>query len=615
MTSLLPEPWDANTFPVWFGPADLPLAGWLHLPAGGKARGSVLICPPVGHEYLQAHPSLRLLAEVLSADGFCCLRMDYHGTGDSAGEIQPGHPLEDWATAARQGLDLLAKTAPGAPMFAVGMGVGATVVFLAAQDGPPLEGVVAWDPVISGRAWLSEQHALYLLSLPAAPEQDEDVFRIPGASFGPEAAKELKRFRLSPAQAARGARNLLVLSRPQVRDFHAREAVFDGPSTDWGEAPEQAALLEHGSVFGVVAHISIEDSRAWLSKHALDAGVALAPPPAAGRAVIGHSQLAGNIYESPVWTSKSHLFGVLTEPERQADGPTIVFLPAATCSHVGVDRLWVELARRWASLGWRSLRLDVSGLGESPTRRPSQRPLVPAAPESFDDIAEACAAVSPSDPSRVVLVGLSTGAYQALESGLELNPAAVVALNPVLAFYPPERETTGRTDPRRRIALPLSVTAGPDSWGYAHGQQEPTRRYALLYRAQAGVSQWLARHGTVARAREAQRAFMNDLNWRYKMWRKPSRKPVEWMAALLEGGTRVTLSTSPFDERPVLLKVPPARLREWQSVGLQHYRVTDHLLRAPGDRVDLFDAITADLSALFTQSWVVGATASGNSGH
>jgi hypothetical protein len=73
---------------------------------------------------------------------------------------------------------------------------------------------------------------------------------------------------------------------------------------------------------------------------------------------------------------------------------------------------------------------------------------------NFEDVAEIAEAVSPDDPTDVVLIGLCSSAYQALDSAMELHPRGVVALNPVLTFQPPEMLAGHAVDERRRVALP-----------------------------------------------------------------------------------------------------------------------------------------------------------------
>ena len=66
------------------------------------------------------------------------------------------------------------------------------------------------------------------------------------------------------------------------------------------------------------------------------------------------------------------LVGVLTEvPDDLGTGPTAILLNVANQHHIGPNRLWVELARQWASDGIRALRVDLSGLGTARVGTPT----------------------------------------------------------------------------------------------------------------------------------------------------------------------------------------------------------------------------------------------------
>jgi len=61
------------------------------------------------------------------------------------------------------------------------------------------------------------------------------------------------------------------------------------------------------------------------------------------------------------------LVGIVTEPEAPLDRPMVLLLNAGMLHRVGPNRLHVRLADRLASLGFRVLRFDFSGIGDSPT--------------------------------------------------------------------------------------------------------------------------------------------------------------------------------------------------------------------------------------------------------
>src|SRR4051794_16899669 len=72
--------------PYYFKSQGQWLFGWLHRrEQAAHPDHGVIICPPVGHEQVHAHRSLRHLADALAGAGFLVMRFDYHGTADSAG--------------------------------------------------------------------------------------------------------------------------------------------------------------------------------------------------------------------------------------------------------------------------------------------------------------------------------------------------------------------------------------------------------------------------------------------------------------------------------------------------------------------------------------------------
>ena len=68
-------------------------------------------------------------------------------------------------------------------------------------------------------------------------------------------------------------------------------------------------------------------------------------------------------------------------------GPTVVMLNSGKLDHLGPGRLWVHLARSWARVGVAVLRVDLSGLGDSPVQE-GREPDVVYSPDALDDIAD-----------------------------------------------------------------------------------------------------------------------------------------------------------------------------------------------------------------------------------
>src|SRR5258705_6760804 len=70
---------------------------WHHPPPSHLSRGAaIVLCPPLGYEYMSAYRTLRILADRLAAIGFDALRFDYDGTGNSAGDVEQPGRVDAW---------------------------------------------------------------------------------------------------------------------------------------------------------------------------------------------------------------------------------------------------------------------------------------------------------------------------------------------------------------------------------------------------------------------------------------------------------------------------------------------------------------------------------------
>ena len=107
------------------------------------------------------------------------------------------------------------------------------------------------------------------------------------------------------------------------------------------------------------------------------------------------------------------LAGVVTEPAPDvavAGAPTAIILNAGIVHRVGPFRLHVWLARRLAEAGFSTLRLDLSGLGESAVRPGKMH----AHDRALLDVDEAMKYLAKSRGAKdFVLAGLCSGAFNA----------------------------------------------------------------------------------------------------------------------------------------------------------------------------------------------------------
>jgi amino acid adenylation domain-containing protein len=145
----------------YFGPAEHGLFGTLQMPAaGGSPRGGVVVCAPLGHEYLFTHRCLRHLSQLLAGQGQAVMRFDYWGTGDSLGEAEEV-TLPSCQQSAHTALVETGQRLPGLGLAVIGLRLGAPVAAQAAARIPGVDRIILWDPVTSGDAYLGELRAVH----------------------------------------------------------------------------------------------------------------------------------------------------------------------------------------------------------------------------------------------------------------------------------------------------------------------------------------------------------------------------------------------------------------------------------------------------------------------
>jgi pimeloyl-ACP methyl ester carboxylesterase len=115
----------------------------------------VLLCYPVGSEYMRAHRAFRQLNTLLSRAGANVLRFDYSCTGDSAGNGVDA-TVEAWLEDVDWALDELKDTAASESVSVVGLRMGAALAALASRKREDVAHLVLWDPIVSGREYLDE---------------------------------------------------------------------------------------------------------------------------------------------------------------------------------------------------------------------------------------------------------------------------------------------------------------------------------------------------------------------------------------------------------------------------------------------------------------------------
>lgn len=140
------------------------------------------------------------------------------------------------------------------------------------------------------------------------------------------------------------------------------------------------------------------------------------------------------------------LIGILNCPERfEKDFPTALILNAGIVHRVGPFRIHVDLARALANQGIASLRLDLSGLGDSEVRKD-----LPIGMNRAElDLIDAMDAVREGlGVDKFVLIGLCSGAYNAHQVAVTNQRVAGAVFLDGIAY---ETKKHARRKLRRRL--------------------------------------------------------------------------------------------------------------------------------------------------------------------
>jgi pimeloyl-ACP methyl ester carboxylesterase len=142
--------------PFYFGEAYQRLYGCHHLPQNSDTRRcAVVLCCPIGQEYIRSHRAMFQLAVQLSWAGFHVLRFDYFGCGDSEGGFVDGS-VAQWTSDIHCAMGEIQERSGLKSISLVGLRIGATLALQAASNNRPVESIVLWEPIWDGRLHLKE---------------------------------------------------------------------------------------------------------------------------------------------------------------------------------------------------------------------------------------------------------------------------------------------------------------------------------------------------------------------------------------------------------------------------------------------------------------------------
>jgi alpha/beta superfamily hydrolase len=433
--------------PIYFGPGDR-LFGWYH-PAAEDARRTcgVILCPPLGYEELCTHRALRHWARALARAGIPTLRLDYDGTGNSAGCDTDASRVAAWIASIIQAAAELRALSGVTNIVLAGTRVGGTLAMAAAPQAAA-DALVLFAPCASGRAYAREVFALGRMmggrnEQSADETRASDVEQSAGFTLTRETIADLSA--LDPVVQVAGVRRALLIPRDDVptETTLAERLAARGLDVDRVVLPGYAAMMvdAHESL---PPHAVIDGCVRWLTSHYALSGAgspaaALTTRPALRAASAVDGPTEDGVRESAViFDGERRLFGVLSENVAHGEqcGTGIILANAGSVHTVGPGRLHVELARGWARLGFTVLRMDMGGVGDSETRADSADNH-PYPHHAVQDLATAARwMVDRVGVRRVVVAGLCSGAHASFHAGLGVHGiAGIIVVNPIVFYW------------------------------------------------------------------------------------------------------------------------------------------------------------------------------------
>ena len=413
-----------------------PVFGILHVPDQAAAtNGAVIMCAPFGWDEVASHRTRRTFASLLADRGLMTLRFDLPGTGDSAGTPRDSGLVDRWIQAVGASAGWLRAQPAIDRVAAIGFGLGGVLAALATSDGAPIDDLILWGVPARGRTLARELRAFAAMMDSAFTEDDSPEEVAAEAEAIPEGAlvaggflltaetlDGLSRVDLSNVGLEGSGRRAMLLERAGVSVDQRLRAHLEASGYDVHVAagPSYGAIMDHPQTRRPAIPEFDEIAR-WIGLET-DQGAGQAPRPDA-EATMELSVDGARVRERPISieTPTGALAGVVAEPaEGDGAGFGAVFLNAGALRHIGPSRMWVEIARKWAARGIRSVRLDLHGLGDSDGDADRFEDTgVLYSEELTQEALAALRGVTATDfPERMILVGLCSGAFWAFHGAI-----------------------------------------------------------------------------------------------------------------------------------------------------------------------------------------------------
>lgn len=411
----------------WLGEPGEEAFAWLYQPETPTAT-AIVLCPPVGHEYIHTHRSYRYLSEALAQKGVTVLRLDLYGTGDSAGTLLEANLWAHWQANIVAAVHYLSGMATVQQVGLFGMRIGASLAMLTA-DSVQANFVVVWNPVLKGKRYVRELKVVSRMA-PADSVAVADFYEAGGFPISQDLEAALEN--LEPDSFHMNTVNhLAVLVGPEntvqvdtiIDTLAAQGQLTRLPAHGYSDMMAEPQFTQVPKQ--AIAHVVEWVTALPLTGHAVKTSVAVEKT----RLLLFHRDYS----ERACW--RNQIFAIECNPQTPPKA-VLVLVNSGSVHHVGPNRLYVEISRSLAAEGIVVVRADLANLGDSANKeREDENVTYPQG--AVADAQAIIAGLKQAFPQLpLYLGGVCSGAHTSFHTALagDIGLRGVIIINP-LAFY------------------------------------------------------------------------------------------------------------------------------------------------------------------------------------
>jgi len=422
--------------PAYIGDSGKEILSWYHETNSETTYTStVVICPPISVEYMNSYRTLRYTADYFAAAGIPALRFDYLGNGSSVEKDKELSYIDSYIYSIRTACEYAKKRSGNENIILLGFRIGALFSAIYNEE-TPIKSMIIWGGIFNGKKYVRELKALQLTGLSPDVLSDEYEIDVAGTLLNKSEADELSRINLINKNTQ--YENILLVNRDDFRkdkkqikhwldnNVKIREIEtidFQDIITDPHNSKVPHTTIKE-IVNSTIRDISNKKTRKPIYKESKN--------------FVNISYFESEIIERFVnFGTDNKSFGIITEPRTVNPKLPVIILPNSGANHhAGPNRLYVNIARELASIGFICFRFDLNSIGDSLSHERLEHDVYPALSEN-EIIACQQLLSRRYNTEKFILIGLCSGAYTAFNAAQKIkknNIAESILINP-LTFH------------------------------------------------------------------------------------------------------------------------------------------------------------------------------------